>query len=225
GKSGRGKRWSGREYRSPPRTSSCNSHASFGEYLFSMDRSTSVQHIRHKWLVDDCLRHELLSRSHDTAWFLFSWARSVRKGRLPEPVLHPSKPYACPSPRLPRTRSIGGSRGMVARCNRYPSPLNSPIQGQAAFRRHVSEATVVIVQRSGLRFRYHCSLPELGRHRTDADASWSTSGYGSLLFDSLQRRFSLYPLGSSKQRPLSSSLGRFLRSGAKSCLGETASSI
>src|SRR2546425_3790280 len=168
--------------------------------------------------MGNCIRHKFPSRHHDTVRFLLSWPRSVRTSRLPESALHPSKPYACPSPRLLWTRSVGDSHWMATRCSRYTSSIIASIQGQVAVRGYVSEATTVIVQLAGLRFRHRCSLSKLGRHRTSADASRSASGYGGLLLDGLKRDFPLNIMGSREQRSLSSSLLRFLKSRSKGCL-------
>src|SRR5207249_11807082 len=78
---------------------------------------------------------------------------------------------------------------------------------------------------ASLRFRNRCSLSELGRHCTVANASRSASGYRCLLLDSVQRGFPLYPMGSAGQRSLSGSLIRFLKSRHKGSLRETGSSI
>src|SRR5438309_6411922 len=99
------------------------------------------------------------------------------------------------------------------------------MEGQIAFWGDLSKTTATIVQHSGLRFRYRCSLPELGRHRTTANIGRSASDYGRVLLDGLKRGLPLHPLDPSDQRSLSSSLIKLLKSRPKSCLGETVSNI
>src|SRR6267378_3451140 len=157
------------------------------------------------------VRHKLSSRPHDTVRVLLPRSRSIRTSRLPEPALHPSKPYAWPNPRLLWTWSFRGGCRLAARCGRYTSTLIVSIQRQVAVWGYFSEATAVIVQFAGFRFCNSCSFSELGRHWAVADPGRSASGHGCLLLDGLKRSLSLNILGSGEHRSLSITLFSFLK--------------